>query len=412
MHTLHLSRSAGTHVLAVGLAILIAMPPAWALAADDAPPLSKEQLEQLVAPIALYPDSLLAQVLMASTYPLEVVEAARWVRDHDDIEGKALAEAVEKESWDASVKSLAAFPQTLDMMNDKLDWTTQLGNAFLAQQNEIMDSVQVLRQRAKDAGNLQSNDEQVVKVENAPTGNQTQTIIVEPANPQVVYVPTYNPTVVYGTWPYPAYRPFYWYPPGYAFVGSAISFGVGLAVGSALWGGCNWGRSNVNINVNKYNNFNKTNIKNSNWQHNGEHRKGVAYRDQSTRNKFGGDSARDQRARDQFRGRAEQGRQQISRGDANKFKGQKPSARGEIGANRSGTRQNAQGPSRSSAGHGNRSGGAFQGSGNGRDTRRNSDRGRASRSSSFSRGGGGGGGRSFGGSRGGGGRGGGGRRGR
>lgn len=398
MRTLLRPRSASTQALVVSLALLVALPPPWAHAGGGSEPLSNEQLEQLVAPIALYPDSLVAQVLMASTYPLEVVEAARWVKSQPDLEGTALQDALEKESWDPSVKSLAAFPQTLEMMNDKLDWTTQLGNAFLAQQADVMNAVQILRERAKAQGNLESNDQQTVKVENTPTGNQSQTIIIEPANPQVVYVPTYNPTVVYGAWPYPAYRPFYWYPPGYAFVGSAISFGVGLAVGSALWGGCNWGRSDVNINVNRYNSFNRTNIRSSTWEHNSYHRRGVGYRDQRTREKYGGRNARDQQARDSFRGRAERGRDQIARGDADPFKGRNPQARDGFDGGFGGRDQ---GFSRSD--WSSNRGGAFQGLDRGNEVRRDANRGAWSRS--FDREGGG-----FGGGRGGGWRGGGGGR--
>lgn len=407
MYSRSICERVGGRVLAVVLATLLATPtPTWA--GGDPDPLTQEQLEQLVAPIALYPDSLLAQVLMASTYPLEVVEAARWVKANPDLEGKALEDALEKQSWDASVKSLTAFPQTLEMMNDKLDWTTDLGNAFLAQQEQVMSAVQTLRQKAKKEGNLESNEQQTVKVEEAPSASQTQTqtIIIEPANPQVVYVPTYNPTVVYGPWPYPAYRPFYWYPPGYAFVGSAISFGVGMAVGSALWGGCNWGRGDVNINVNKYNNFNRTNINNSNWNHNSNHRRGVGYRDQGTREKFGGrDQARRQQSRDSFRGRAQQGRRDIARGDADRFKGNNArsgnvgGSRGNLGSNRGGSRQQnlSRGRSPSSGS------GVFGGSRSGSDVRRNSSRGRSSRGS-FQRSGGGGGHSFGGGSRGGGGR--------
>lgn len=387
-----LKRSAKRAASLATFALLVLIPPALA-AKSDTKPLSSEQLEQLVAPIALYPDSLVAQVLMASTYPLEVVEAARWVKANPKLKGTALEDALQKQSWDASVKSLAAFPQTLEMMNDKLDWTTQLGNAFLAQQSAVMDAVQVLRQRAKDSGHLESNKEQTVKVENQPTGNQSQTIIIQPANPEVVYVPTYNPTVVYGPWPYPAYPPFYWYPPGYAYASRALSFGAGMAVGAALWGGCNWGHSEVKINVNRYNSFNRTNINNSTWKHDNTHRRGVGYRDQNVRNKYGGNSERNQKARDSFRGHAEKGRQQIARGNADQFKGNRPQS-GGFGGNREGLQQ------RSHSGRGN---GAFSGIGNGNETRRNADRGRASRDS-FGGGGwgggrGGGGGRRFGGGR-------------
>jgi len=200
------------------LAILLPMPSASAQQGAQpgaSQPKSPEQLEQLVAPIALYPDALLSQVLMASTYPLEIVEAARWLKSHPGLDSKALEKAMASQSWDPSVKSLTAFPQVLEMMNDKLTWTTQLGDAFLADQQSVMNSVQVLRQKAKAEGNLESNKQQQVTVESEPTGSQAQTIVIAPADPQVVYVPTYNPTVVYGAWAYPAYPPFYWYPPGY-----------------------------------------------------------------------------------------------------------------------------------------------------------------------------------------------------
>ena len=155
-----------------------------------------EELEQLVAPIALYPDSLVAQILMASTYPLEVVQAGKWAKKNKDLKGDSLTKALEKENWDPSVKSLVNFPQVLDMMNDKLDWTQKLGDAFLAQQKEVMDTVQKLRAKAEAEGNLKTTKEQKVVVE-----KETQTIVIESASPEVVYVPTYNPTVVYGTWP-------------------------------------------------------------------------------------------------------------------------------------------------------------------------------------------------------------------
>ena len=305
---------------AFALAMLLAVPSLGAHPSTSKPP-SSEELEKLVAPIALYPDSLLAQILMASTYPLELVEAARWVKAHPGLEGKKLEDALQEESWDASVKSLTAFPQVLAMMNEKLSWTTQLGDAFLAEQKAVMDSVQKLRGEAKAEGNLDSNEKQSVKVENTPTGNQSQTIIIEPANPQVVYVPTYNPMVVYGTWPYPAYMPFYWYPPGYVAARSMVSFGVGFAVGSAMWGGCNWGHSSVDINVNRYNSFNRTNITNVNWKHDSRHRRGVSYGNRDLQNRYGGRQARDAQARESFRGRSDKGLQQLSGGTADRFKG-------------------------------------------------------------------------------------------
>ena len=168
------------------------------------PVFKQEELEQLLAPIALYPDDLVAQILMASTYPLEVVEAARWVKANPNLKGNQLTSALEKQNWDPSVKSLVNFPSVLTMMNDKLDWTQKLGDAFLAQQKDVMNTVQKLRAKAQASGNLKTTKEQTVVV-------QDQVIVIQPADPQVIYVPTYNPTVVYGAWPYPAYPPYYYY---------------------------------------------------------------------------------------------------------------------------------------------------------------------------------------------------------
>ena len=215
-------------------------------------PFKPEELEQIVAPIALYPDDLLAQVFMASTYPLEIVQAARWSKEHPEVKGDAVAAEMQKQVWDPSVKSLVAFPEVLTMMNEKLDWTVKLGDAFLAQQKEVMDAVQRLRKKAKDAGNLNSTKEQVVKTEPAPAGAPApQIIIIESSSPEVVYVPTYNPTVVYGAWPYPAYPPYYYYPPAYVPGAAFFSFSMGVVVGGALWGNCNWGGGDVDIDVNR-----------------------------------------------------------------------------------------------------------------------------------------------------------------
>jgi len=283
-------------------------------------PFKPEELEQIVAPIALYPDSLLAQIFMASTYPLEIVQAARWSKAHPDVKGDAVAKAVEKETWDASVKSLIAFPDVLTMMNDKLDWTQKLGDAFLAQQKDVMDAVQRLRVKAKESGNLKSSKEQTVKTEAAPAGTASpQIIIIESKDPEVIYVPTYNPTVVYGAWPYPAYPPYYYYPPGYAAGAAFFSFSVGVIVGGAMWGNCNWGGSDIDIDVNRYNNFNRNEfnrneINNGKWKHSPEHRQGVGYRDSATQQKYGRASNQDAvRSREDFRGRADQGRDQMAR---------------------------------------------------------------------------------------------------
>jgi hypothetical protein len=228
------------------------------------------------------------------------------------------------------VKSLIAFPDVLTMMNEKLDWTQKLGDAFLAQQKDVMDAVQRLRTKAKEAGNLKSSKEQTVKTEAAPAGTAApQVIIIESKDPEVVYVPTYNPTVVYGAWPYPAYPPYYYYPPYYPpYVPGAafFSFSVGVVVGGAIWGNCNWGHSDIDINVNRYNNFNRNEfnggnrnqinngVNNGKWKHDSNHRQGVGYRDQATQQKYNRGSSRESvSSREDFRGRAEQGRDQMAR---------------------------------------------------------------------------------------------------
>jgi hypothetical protein len=300
-------------------------PAATAPPAQPSAVFKPEELEQIVAPIALYPDALLAQVFMASTYPLEIVQAARWSREHPEIKGDAVAKEMEAQSWDPAVKSLVAFPDVLVMMNEKLDWTQKLGDAFLAQQKEVMDAVQRLRSKAKESGNLKSSKEQTVKTEPAPAGAPApQIIVIESSSPEVVYVPTYNPTVVYGAWPYPAYPPYYYYPPAYVPGAAFFTFSAGVIVGGAIWGNCNWGGSDIDIDVNRYNNFNRNEINHNNinnrsgnkntWQHNAEHRKGVEYRDSATQQKYGRSASQQgTKSREQFRGHADQGRQQISR---------------------------------------------------------------------------------------------------
>ncbi|MCU0554554.1 MAG: DUF3300 domain-containing protein, partial [Syntrophales bacterium] len=177
----------------IGLVAVCLVWPA-ALSAQDAPAktFKQEELDQLLAPIALYPDELLTQILMASTYPLEVVQAERWAKQNKSLKGDALKSALDKQPWDASVKALVPFPDVLSMMSEKLEWTQKLGDAVLAQQKDVLDTVQKLRKKAAEAGNLKSSKEQAVKKEG-------DIIIIEAANPQVVYVPAYNPTVVYGT---------------------------------------------------------------------------------------------------------------------------------------------------------------------------------------------------------------------
>ncbi len=203
--------------------------------AQAAAKIPADQLDSLVAPIALYPDPLLSQALVASTYPLEVIQLQQWLAQNKGLKDKALADAVKKQDWDPSIQGLAALPDVVKLLADNIKWTTDLGNAFLAQQNDVMDAVQRMRKKAKDAGNLKSTEQQKVEVK---TVESQQVIVVQQANPQVVYVPSYNPTVVYGA-PVYAYPPIAYPPPGYYAAGMAISFGVGMAMGAA-WGG-GWG---------------------------------------------------------------------------------------------------------------------------------------------------------------------------
>src|SRR5262247_3059733 len=338
-------------------------------APTDAPPFKPEELEQIVAPIALYPDAIVAQTMMASTYPLDVIQAARFMKSKPDLKDQALNDELKKYEWDDSVKSLCSFPQVLQLMNEKIDWMQKLGDAFLGQRKDTMDAIQRLRAKAQAQGNLKSNEQQKVIVETAaaqpaaagqpaPAGEQT-IIKIEPTNPQVVYVPSYNPTVAYGP-PPPAYPPYYYpYPPAYPWGAAAISFGVGMAVGAAVWGGCNWGGGDVDIDVNKNNNFtnnvNKgdraTQIKNErnsrqgqggkqSFNHDPSHRKGAQYRDKGTQQKYNRGGSAQAGARDSYRGRGDQGG--GGRGGA----GQSPSAgTREAGGGRGGAGQG--GPSAS-----------------------------------------------------------------
>src|SRR4029077_12651230 len=224
-----------------------------------------DQLDSLVAPIALYPDALLSQTLVASTYPLEVVQLKQWLDQHKDLKGKALADAALKQDWDPSIQALAGLPDLVKQLADNIKWTTDLGNAFIAQQSNVMDAVQRMRKKAQEAGKLKSSEQQKVETK---VVESKQVIIVQQASPEVVYVPSYNPTVVYGAPVYP-YPPIAYPPPGYYAAGMAISFGVGVAMG-AFWSGgagwgCGWGGGNNNVTINNNNNFNRnTNINGGN----------------------------------------------------------------------------------------------------------------------------------------------------
>jgi len=321
-------------VLLPGNAVVAAQDQTPAAAPEQAAvKIPADQLDSLVAPIALYPDALLSQTLVASTYPLEVVQLKQWLDQHKDLKGKALADAALKQDWDPSIQALAGLPDLVKQLADNIKWTTDLGNAFLAQQSDVMDAVQRMRKKAEDAGNLKSSEQQ--KVETKVVENK-QIVIIEQASPEVVYVPSYNPTVVYGAPVYP-YPPIAYPPPGYYAAGMAISFGVGVAMG-AFWSGgagwgCGWGGNNnvyINHNNNFVNNSNRQNINNvnrgnrastlpargnSNWQHNPQHRGGAPYSDRSTANRFGGTTRGDSLSNRQANARQNQARQQPAGGD-------------------------------------------------------------------------------------------------
>ena len=293
-----------------------------------------DQLDSLVAPIALYPDPMLAQTLAASTYPLELIQLQQWLAKNPGLKDKALADAVMKQPWDPSIQALAALPEVVKRLADDIQWTTDLGNAFLAQQSDVMDAVQRMRKKAQDTGNLKSTEQQ--KVETKVIESKS-VIVVEQANPQVVYVPSYDPVVVYGPPVYP-YPPIYYPPAGYYAAGMAISFGVGMMMG-AFWGGgwgwgCGWGGNN-DININNNNNFNRnSNIGGGNrnnigggnrpsqqpgrggggrgdssWKHNPQHRGGAPYRDRGTADRFGGTARGDSLSNRQASARQQVGRQ-------------------------------------------------------------------------------------------------------
>src|SRR5712672_3937570 len=278
----------------LALALLMTIPvavsaqtPDNAPAPSQPPPtvelLKPQQLEALVAPIALYPDELLANVLAASTYPLEVVQADRWLKERKSLKGDALKKEVDKQSWDDSVKALASTAEVLAMMSDKLEWTKNLGDAFLAQQPEVMDAIQRLRAKAYENKKLVTTKQQKVSVK---IQESKQVVVIEPAEPGTMYVPYYEPAAVYGAWPYEAYPPYYFGYPSYIGAGviaAGLAFGTAWAIGrwGNYWGGgCNWGNRNV------YVNHRTTNIGNG-WQHNAAHRQGVRYNNVNVQQRFG-----------------------------------------------------------------------------------------------------------------------------
>ncbi len=357
----------------IGLLVLTPLPAPGqtqttpAVAAGDQ--LKPGELDALVAPIALYPDNLLALVLMASTYPLEVAQADRWVQENKNLKGAELKSAVDKKGWDDSVKSLVAAPDVLSMMSTKLDWTQKLGDAVLAQQPDVMDAVQRLRTKAQARGKLNSTKEQKVTYKPADggggqvnsgggtaSGGSGQVISIEATNPDTLYVPYYDPGVVYGDWPYPEYPAYSFGYPGYipgGLIATGIAFGTGWAIGrwasgNNYWGGgINWNNNNININRPRVNPLNG-----ANWQHRPEHRQGVRYNNPSVQQKFGGNNLRNSaQNRMDFRGRSgnqvlrpDQGGAGAGRraSDARPGAAQRPAGSRQTAAQRpSGGRQNA-----------------------------------------------------------------------
>jgi hypothetical protein len=388
-----------------------------------------DQLEQLVAPIALYSDALLAQILMAATYPLEVVMADRFVQANPGLKESKLDEALKDHDWDPSVKSLCRLPDVLATMSENLDWMQDLGDAVLGQKAELLDAVQRMRGKAHDSGNLKTTEQQVVTVK------EDKIIVIESASTEVVYVPTYSPTVVYGGWA----PPYYYYPPMYPYYpygAGLVTFGFGVAMGAAIWGDCDWGwgGGDIDIDVDHHNDFNRNTSRDrvtahgerggrSSWSHDPGHRRGANYQNSKVASQYGARSGSSRVSRDQARGfsgdRASTrdvrtpsgGSRQPAAAARDRAGSQRPAGGQRTGAaDRAGSGQRGSvdrsGGSRSS--YGSRSG-AYSGSSRPSVDRGSSSRGstsRGSRSYGGSRGGGGFGG----GGRGGGGRGGGGRR--
>ena len=384
-------------LLALSTAVLALAPFHASRAQDSNKPFTTEQLDQMLAPVALYPDALLSQVLMGATYPLEIVEAARWSQANPNLKGDAAVAAVKDKSWDVSVKSLTAFPQTLQMMSNQLDWTQKLGDAMIGQQKDVATAVQRLRAKAEAAGNLKSTPQQRVTTQSSGGANA---IVIEPANPELLYVPYYNPAWAYGPWPYSAYPPPYYPPPpnyGAALM-TGMMFGLGVAASAAMFGGWHWGyggggwgNSYTTVNVNRAtsisaNNFNADRYRNGQWNHDPVHRDGVPYRTPAERQAFGQHRPDAAQQREQFRGQLD-GR--GTQGVQNRGAENRPAAEARPAENRS--FENRAGGERGAFGDINRGGGGAS---------RDFDRGSQSWGNrSWGGGGGGGGGRFEGGRR-------------
>ena len=349
-------------------------------ASADQPPekIPADQLDSLVAPIALYPDPLLSQVLVASTYPLEIIQLQQWLEKNKNLKDQALVNEVSKQPWDPSIQAMATLPEVVKRLSDDVQWTSDLGNAFLAQQADVMDAIQRMRLKAQGTGALKTNER--LRVETRVVQEKT-VIVIEQASPEVVYVPVYDPVYVYGApvYPYPAiyYPP---YPTGTVVAAAAISFGVGIALGAAWsggWGwGCGWGNNDIDVNVN--NNFNRNvnvsggnrvnNISGGNkWQHNPRHRGGAPYPNRTTADRFGGPARGDSLAN-----RQKDAGKQLARQDGNVGSAD----RGDRG--RVDSRDRDRGAANDRGRSGNRGGSAAGDRASSRDTARASDRSRSS----------------------------------
>ena len=286
-----------THGLSWVVILMLVIPPG--IVAQDSEQtgqparFTREELAQMLAPVALYPDSLIAQILMASTYPIEVVEAERWIKQNKYLKSDELDAALQDKTWDSSVKSLCHFPNVLYAMSDNLERTTRLGDAFLSQQDDVMDTIQELRRKAQEEGNLKTTEEQKVIA-------AQDVINIEPADPQVIYVPEYNPLYVYGPWWYQDYPPYYWYyPPDAVAASGIIGFGFGIFVGLGVSSWCwfDWHHHHIDIDIHKTGHFNRFsrgtwNFDRHVWRHEPDHRRGVAYRERGTSQRFGTPSSR------------------------------------------------------------------------------------------------------------------------
>jgi len=303
------------------------LPHAWA---QQGPDFSQPELDQMLAPIALYPDALLSQILMAATYPQEVIEAQRWSLANPSMSGAQAVQAAASKNWDPSVTSLVAFPQILGMMIAKLDWTERLGDAFLGQEMQVMDTVQDLRHRAYAAGHLRSNE--LMRVD-----SQGEYITIDQADPQYAYEPYYNVSVVYGDWWWPQYPPVYWRPwagyrerPGW---GTGFMWGMGISLGAQFFfGDFDWRQRRLNV-VNVHNNYylphapDTANRAPHVWQHSPDHRRNIPYRDDTVRAKFSPSNPEPQ-PRNNFRGRFPEARQRpmpIEPANARTYPGRQPS---------------------------------------------------------------------------------------